>query len=106
MFFNTATNLDAIFAANSVPARLASCDAIGTDTTDVVNEQTGRIRAFTTPALSGCVSGVDNGQIIKGYLTNYNGGGSADDRMLLIASNDNYSYVGILPCLSGTGTCF
>ena len=107
IFFNTAINFDSVFALNVIPGRLRSCDAVGTDTTDVVNEQTGRIRAFTTPALTGCLSAGDNGQILKGYLTNYkSNGGSQDDRILLIASHDDYAYVGILPCLSGTGTCF
>ncbi len=104
LFFNTATNFDAIFAANSVPARLGSCDAIGTDTTNVINEQTGRIRAFTTPALTGCLNGIDDGQILNGYLTNYKGGGTDNDRMLIVVSNDDYAYVEMFSCLSGT--CF
>ena len=103
VFFNIATNFDAVFAADVVPPRLRNCDAIGIDTIDVINEQTGRIRSFTTPALSGCLSAGDDGQILTGYLTNYNSG-VADDRLFIVASNDNYSYVGILPCLSGT--CF
>lgn len=105
VFFNTSTNFDSVFALNVIPPRLRSCDAVGTDTSNVVNEQTGRIMAFTTPALSGCLSAGDDGQILKGYLTNYkSNGGSQDDRMLLIASHDDYAYVGILPCFSGT--CF
>jgi len=103
-FFNTATNFDAVFAVDAIPTRLRSCDAIGTDTTNVTNQQTGRIRSFTTPAVTGCVNSIDNGQILSGYLTNYNGGGTTDDRMLIVVSNNDYAYVGILPCLSGT--CF
>jgi len=104
LFFNAATNFDAIFAANSVPARLATCNAIGTNTTNVINERTGRIRAFTTPAVTGCGSPGDNGQILNGYLTNYNGGGTNDDRMLIVVSNDDYAYVEMFSCVSGT--CF
>jgi len=103
VFFNTATNFEAVFALDVVPSELRSCDAIGVDTTNVVTEQTGRIRSFTTPAVSGCANSANNGRIVSGYLTNYtSSGGTQDDRMLIVVSDDSYSYVGILPCLSGT----
>ena len=106
LYFNTSTNFDAVFATNSVPSQLASCDAIGVDTTDVVNEQTGRIRVFTTPAVTGCANTArDDGRIVAGYLTNYtSNGGTQDDRLMIVVSDDNYSYVEMTSCFSGT--CF
>jgi hypothetical protein len=103
VFFNTATNFDAIFAADTVPSELRNCDAIGVDTANVVTERTGRVRSFTTPAVTGCLNSANNGRILTGYLTNYtNSGGAQDDRLFIVVSDDSYSYVGILPCLNGT----
>ncbi|MCW8901458.1 MAG: hypothetical protein OQK75_09530 [Gammaproteobacteria bacterium] len=95
--FNGATNAAYVFAVDGNPYEL-NCDVSTFDTTDVVNEQTGRIRSFITAPLSACITSTIEGTQLKGYLTNYNGGGNPDDRMLVIVSDDNYAYVGILPC--------
>lgn len=102
--FNTTTNIDFLMSINNVPAEL-NCLASTFETSDVINERTGRIRKFLTSALSGC-GGIDpiDGQQINGYFTNYNGGVNPNDRMLIVVSDNNYAYVGILPCASGT--CF
>lgn len=104
--FNSVTNFDAILAVNARPADLRHCDAISTDTTNVTNEQVGRIRAFTTPALTTCLDSNDDGKIVSGYFTNYNGGAANDDSLFFVASNDDLAYVGIMVCDAGTGNCF
>lgn len=86
VFFNTTTNFDAVLAVDVIPGNLRHCDAVSTDTTDVANEQAGRIRAFTTPALITCADDVDNGQILTGYFTNYNSGDGVDDTLFFVAS--------------------
>lgn len=100
--FNSITNIDFLMSADDIPPQM-NCDALGFDTTNVINEQTGRIRKFTTPAVINCAGMADNGQIFSGYFTNYNGG-VVDNRLFIVASNDDVAYVGILPCLAGT--CF
>jgi len=103
--FHTTTNIDFYPSVDNVPTEL-SCDALDFNTTNVVNEQTGRIRTFLTSALSGCSTTTIEGNQLNGYFTNYNGGGTDDDRMLIVVSDDNYAYIGILSCLNGTGACF
>lgn len=102
--FTGATKADLVSAYNAVPAEL-QCSNTTIDTTNVVNEQTGRIRAFVTSALTSCTNSTIEGMQVHGYLTNFKVS-ATDDRMLVVLSDDNFAYIGILPCLNGVGACF
>ena len=103
--FNSTTNINLAISNNAVPVEL-NCNANGFDTTNMVYGQTGRIRKFLTSALTNCSSNTLLGQQLNGYFTNFNSGGADDDRMLIVVSDDNYAYVGLLPCAdpNSTGT--
>ena len=96
--FSSTTKIDFSVANDAVPLDISSCLAMDFNTSDVINEQTGRIRAFTTSPLD-----CDDTITLDGYFTNFNSG-AVDDRIFVVASNDDYSYIGILPCV--IGTCF
>lgn len=97
--FNSSTNLDVnINTVNN--SELLDCDTTGGfDTANVVYAQTGRIHSFTTSPMEACSEGTPpTGKVLNGYLTNYNGNGVDDDRMLFVASDDELAYVAILFC--------
>ena len=94
--FNQASNIDLLLY--SAPVLNACKTTTGFSTTNVVYAQTGRIRAFTSSVLSNCADGTTyNGATLSGYLTNFNSSVD-DDRMLVIMSNDQAAYIGILSC--------
>ena len=111
VIFTSNTNINIQLSATNND-ELNGCDTTtGFDTADVIYTQTGRIRSFTSVPMETCSDGTPpDGKVLRGYLTNYNGNGVDDDRMLFVASDDELAYVGILKCLNNDtnpiGQCF
>ncbi len=103
VIFNSATNYDAGIALDSVPGQFAGCLLLSVDTDDVVNEKPGRIRIFNATT-DQCVANSLNGQLVSGYLTNFETT-NPDDRLYIVLSNDNYAYIGLLPCADTNSNC-
>ena len=103
IIFNSTTNFDAIIALDGVPNNLDACDLLKVNTTNVANEQTGRIRKFSADT-TGCAGQSNDGQSVTGYFTNFETT-NPDDRLYIVVSNDNYAYTGILSCAAASGNC-
>lgn len=101
--FTSQTNIGLYFTAQS--PKVSGCESAAFNTNNVVNEQTGRVRSFTTGPLSTCAN-VPNGSVFEGYFTNFNGAGADDDSIFIVASNDDYAYAGVFVCDAGSGNCW
>ena len=101
--FSSTTNFDAVIALDYVPVNLESCDLYSVNTSDVINEQTGRIRKFSAVTAT-CAGQSDDGQSVEGYFTNFKTT-ATDDTMYIVVSNDNLAYIGLLPCADTNSNC-
>ncbi len=103
VIFNSATNFDSVIAGNGIPENLRACHLYSVNTSDVINEQTGRIRKFSAVTAT-CAGQSDDGQSVEGYFTNFKTT-ATDDTMYIVVSNDNLAYIGLLPCADTNSNC-
>ncbi len=103
VIFNSATNFDSVIAGNGIPENLDSCVLYSVNTSDVINEQTGRIRKFSA-VTAACTRKSDDGQSVEGYFTNFKTT-ATDDTMYIVVLNDNLAYIGLLPCADTNSNC-